>query len=96
MKPRIDATNYMGSGAARAMLRLQHEVESSGLDRPLIELVKIRASQMNGCAYCIDMHTKDARAMGETGWRSLSGRRREAISRSRRRGNTLDIAASAR
>lgn len=66
MKPRIDAKNYIGSGFARAMFSLQHEVESSGLDRSTIELAKIRASQMNGCAYCIDMHTKDARAMGET------------------------------
>ena len=48
------------------MLNLQKEVESSGLDRTLLELVKIRASQLNGCAYCIDMHTKDARARGET------------------------------
>jgi AhpD family alkylhydroperoxidase len=48
------------------MLNLQQEVDSSGLDRTLRELVKIRASQINGCAYCLDMHTKDARAMGET------------------------------
>jgi AhpD family alkylhydroperoxidase len=66
MKPRVDATSYLKAGTARAMLNLQREVESSGLERSLIELVKIRASQMNGCAYCIDMHTKDARAMAET------------------------------
>ena len=72
MKPRVDATNYIGSGAARAMLSLQREVESSGLERSLVELVKIRASQVNGCAYCIDMHTKDARAMGETEQRIYS------------------------
>jgi AhpD family alkylhydroperoxidase len=48
------------------MLALQKEVEASGLDRLVLGLVEIRASQMNGCAYCIDMHTKDARAMGET------------------------------
>ncbi|HEX7127346.1 MAG TPA: carboxymuconolactone decarboxylase family protein [Thermodesulfobacteriota bacterium] len=48
------------------MLALQREVEASGLEHRLLELVKIRASQMNGCAYCIDMHTKDARAQGET------------------------------
>jgi AhpD family alkylhydroperoxidase len=48
------------------MLNLQREVEASGLERSLLELAKIRASQINGCAYCIDMHTKDARAMGET------------------------------
>ena len=48
------------------MVHLQNEVQRSGLDSSLIELVKMRASQINGCAYCIDMHTKDARAMGET------------------------------
>jgi AhpD family alkylhydroperoxidase len=48
------------------MLALQSAVESSGLEKELLHLVKIRASQINGCAYCIDMHTKDARAMGET------------------------------
>ena len=37
-----------------------------GVDKPLMELVKIRVSQINGCAYCLDMHTKDARALGET------------------------------
>jgi AhpD family alkylhydroperoxidase len=66
MTPRVDLTKYMGSGLGRALLHLSHEVEISGLERPLLELVKIRASQINGCAYCIDMHTKDARAMGET------------------------------
>jgi AhpD family alkylhydroperoxidase len=48
------------------MFALQKEVEASGLDRLLLGLVKIRASQINGCAYCIDMHTKDARLMGES------------------------------
>ena len=47
------------------MLNLSNEAEAS-LDRRLFELVKIRASQMNGCAYCLDMHTKDARLAGET------------------------------
>jgi len=41
-------------------------VETSGLEHSTLELVKIRASQINGCAYCLDMHTKDARALGET------------------------------
>ena len=50
----------------QALLKLSHTVEASGLERPLLELVKIRASQINGCAYCIDMHTKDARVLGET------------------------------
>lgn len=53
-------------GAARAMAALQQYVRNSGLEAPLLELVKIRASQINGCAYCINMHTKDARAGGET------------------------------
>ena len=66
MTPRVDPTRHMRSDAARAMLALQHAVEASGLEHSLLELVKIRASQINGCAYCIDMHTKDARAAGET------------------------------
>ena len=53
-------------GAMRAMVSLQKYVEESGLERSLLELVKTRASQINGCAYCIDMHTKDARALGES------------------------------
>ena len=49
-----------------AVLNLEKIIRSSGLEPSLLELVKTRASQMNGCAYCIDMHTKDARAAGET------------------------------
>jgi AhpD family alkylhydroperoxidase len=49
-----------------AILNLEKTIRSSGLEPSLLELVKFRASQMNGCAYCIDMHTKDARAAGET------------------------------
>ena len=66
MNPRINLTKYINSGLGRAMLNLSKEVETSGLERKMLELVKIRASQINGCAYCIDMHTKDARAAGET------------------------------
>ena len=65
MNPRLDITKYITSGLGRAMLNFSNEVQSK-LERPLFELVKIRASQINGCAYCIDMHTKDARAIGET------------------------------
>src|SRR5687767_4207696 len=65
MKPRLDVTTYLTSDLFQAMLKLSSEVEAR-VERPLFELVKIRASQMNGCAYCIDMHTKDARAAGET------------------------------
>src|SRR5277367_3081820 len=50
----------------QAMAALEHFVMSSGLERPLLELVKMRASQINGCAYCLDLHSKDARALGET------------------------------
>jgi AhpD family alkylhydroperoxidase len=50
----------------QAMAALESFVTSSGLERPLLELVKMRASQLNGCAYCLDMHSKDARALGET------------------------------
>ena len=49
-----------------AVLNLEKVIRSSGLEPALLELVKIRASQINGCAYCLDMHTKDARAAGET------------------------------
>ena len=66
MTPRIDISKHMKSASVQAMLKLSHTVEASGLERPLMELVKIRASQINGCAYCIDMHTKDARVLGET------------------------------
>ena len=50
----------------RAMLALERYLHGSGLEHSLLHLVKLRASQINGCAYCIDMHTKDARARGET------------------------------
>jgi len=65
MNPRLDFTKYLNSGLGRAMFALSSQAEAS-LERPLFELVKIRASQLNGCAYCIDMHTKDARLAGET------------------------------
>lgn len=65
MSPRVEPTKYLTSGPAQAMLALQKEVEASGIEHRTLELVKIRTSQINGCAYCIDMHTKDARAMGE-------------------------------
>jgi AhpD family alkylhydroperoxidase len=51
--------------ALDAMLGLENYVAECGLDAPLLELVRLRASQLNGCAYCIDMHIKDARARGE-------------------------------
>ena len=53
-------------GVAQAMMALERHVAASAIEKPLYELVKVRASQINGCAYCLDMHTKDARAAGET------------------------------
>ena len=52
--------------AYKALAALQSYVDNCGLEQPLLGLVKMRASQINGCAYCIDMHSKDARASGET------------------------------
>lgn len=53
-------------GAIKAMMGLETHVHESGLEHALLELVKTRVSQINGCAHCLDMHTKDARAAGET------------------------------
>jgi AhpD family alkylhydroperoxidase len=53
-------------GAYKAMSALQAYVDASGLEKPLRELIKIRASQINGCAFCLAMHTKDARKLGES------------------------------
>ncbi len=60
--------NYVQASPAgfKALRALQEHVENSGLEHKLLELVKMRASQINGCAYCLDMHSKDARAGGET------------------------------
>ncbi len=65
MKARLNYSEVAPS-AIKGMLELEKYVHGSGLERPLYELVKTRASQLNGCAYCIDMHTKDARKAGET------------------------------
>lgn len=65
MSPRIDYAK-VAPGALRAMYGLEKYLAESSIDPALCELVKLRASQINGCAYCIDMHTKDARARGET------------------------------
>ena len=58
--------------AYRAQRELESYVRGSGLDPTLLELVRLRASYMNGCAYCVDMHSKDARAAGETEQRLYS------------------------
>ena len=65
MPPRIDHTKVAPS-ALRAMYSLKKYLAESSVEKPLRELIKVRASQINGCAYCIDMHTKDARVHGET------------------------------
>jgi AhpD family alkylhydroperoxidase len=65
MEQRLDYPR-LAPEAARAMYGLEAYIAGCGLEHALRELVKIRASQINGCAYCIDMHTKDARAAGET------------------------------
>jgi AhpD family alkylhydroperoxidase len=67
--------------ALQAVLGLERYVRASDLEPRLLELIKIRASQLNGCAYCLDMHTRDARAQGETqrrldvlsAWREAAG-----------------------
>lgn len=64
-KRRIDY-GRVAPGAMRAMLGLEHYARTSGLEHGLLELVKLRASYLNGCAFCVDMHTKDARLEGET------------------------------
>ncbi len=60
--------NYseIAPGAYHAFQQLENYVKHSGLEASLLELVKLRASQINGCAYCIDMHSKDARSEGES------------------------------
>ena len=64
-RPHLDLYRPWSDGY-KAMLALEAAVRESGLDITVFELIKTRASQINGCAYCIDMHTKDARANGET------------------------------
>src|SRR5437660_11273881 len=65
MKPRM---NFFQAApdTIKALTALEAQVQASGLEKSLIELVKTRASQINGCAFCINMHTHDARKQGET------------------------------
>jgi AhpD family alkylhydroperoxidase len=65
MEPRID---YLKSarGAYHAMLGIEHYLQQCGLEESLQNLIKLRVSQINGCAYCVDMHWKDLRAAGES------------------------------
>jgi len=65
MKPRL---NFFSASpeAMKAMNALEQQIARSGLEKPLVELVRLRASQINGCAYCIDRHGSDARNAGES------------------------------
>jgi len=65
MQPRMDYRKYAPQ-VMNTMLELEKYLSSCGLEHGLIHLLKMRASQINGCAYCIDMHSIDARALGET------------------------------
>lgn len=65
MSPRLDY-KAASPAAFKAMLGMEACVRASGLEHSLLELVKMRVSQINGCAHCLDMHSKDARAAGET------------------------------
>jgi len=65
MEARIDL-KHVNPGIMHAMLGLERQVHKAGLDSKLLDLVRMRASQINGCAYCLDMHSKDARANGES------------------------------
>ena len=65
MKPRINF--YLAAPEIiKALTAVETQIQSSGLEQSLIELVRTRASQVNGCAFCINMHTQDARKQGET------------------------------
>ena len=70
MKPRINYGKV--SGVYDAMEAVDQYVDNSGLDESLLHLIRLRASQINGCAYCLDMHAKDLRALGETEQRIYS------------------------
>ena len=97
MKPRM---NYYQAApdTIKALVALEAQIQASGLEKSLIELVKTRASQINGCAYCINMHTQDARKQGETEQRLYSAERLArvaAVYRPRTRGFGLDRRADA-
>ncbi|MDM1049749.1 carboxymuconolactone decarboxylase family protein [Sphingobacterium hotanense] len=68
MKARMNIAELEPNGYKR-VLTLENYIQASDLDKTHLELIKIRASQINGCAFCINMHTKDAMAQGETAQR---------------------------
>jgi AhpD family alkylhydroperoxidase len=89
MEPRIDYRRY-NQEPLKVLLAMEQYIAGCGLDHKLIHLLKLRASQINGCAYCIDMHSIDARAAGESeqrlyaldAWREtpfFDGRERAAL-----------------
>ncbi len=71
MKHKLNYSKVLPEGL-RVMNALDHYSQNCGLEPSLLDLIKLRASQINGCAYCIDMHTKDARTGGETEQRLYS------------------------
>lgn len=66
MEPRLDYRTVLPKEALQTLYGLEQSIRKSGLETKTLELVRMRASQINGCAYCLDMHSKDARAEGET------------------------------
>ncbi|MDE3154307.1 MAG: carboxymuconolactone decarboxylase family protein [Acidobacteriota bacterium] len=64
MEPRFDYV-HTAPGAYQAMAGLERYLRTCAIEEPLLHLIKLRASQVNGCAYCLDMHWKDLRAIGE-------------------------------
>ena len=71
MEPRLNPASA-APGAYKAMLGLERYLHECGLEESLLHLIKLRASQVNGCAYCLDMHWKDLRAIGESEQRLYS------------------------
>jgi len=71
MQPRIEYA-HVSPDALRAMLGLEQYLSHCGLEHPLLDLIKLRVSQINGCAYCLDMHWKDLKVAGETDQRLYS------------------------
>ncbi len=65
MQPRLNYSEVAPKGA-EGLAQQERYIHSCGLEKSLIELVKMRSSQLNGCAYCLDMHSKDARNAGES------------------------------
>lgn len=66
MTPRVSNPFKAAPAGVKAMMALEATLQDSGLEHSLMELVKLRASQINGCAYCLHMHATDARKAGET------------------------------